>query len=146
MIKLFTIGFTQKSALDFFEGLKKSGIRRVIDTRLNNTSQLAGFAKQSDLRYFLEKIGKIEYVHDLSLAPTKEILEAYKKKKIPWEEYSTLYLELIQKRRIEDSLDVHDLQDTCFLCSENKPHFCHRRLAAEYLKTKLDEHIEIVHL
>jgi len=145
MIRLFTIGFTRKSAADFFEGLLKSGVRQVIDTRLNNTSQLSGFAKQSDLAYFLSKIGNISYTHKLSLAPTKEILDAYKKKSISWQEYSNQYLELIQKRQIESSLSLEDLTDSCFLCSEDKPHFCHRRLAAEYLQSQLNN-IEIIHL
>ncbi|MFZ4665421.1 MAG: DUF488 family protein [Prochlorotrichaceae cyanobacterium] len=145
MIRLFTIGFTRKSAAEFFEGLQKAGVRQVIDTRLNNTSQLSGFAKQADLRYFLSKIGDIDYTHKLSLAPTKEILDAYKKKSISWQEYSNHYLELIQQRHIESSLNVEDLQDSCFLCSEDKPHFCHRRLAAEYLQSQLNN-IEIIHL
>ena len=82
MIRLFTIGFTRKSAAKFFEGLKKAGVRKLIDTRLNNTSQLSGFAKQDDLKYFLDQICGIEYSHDLSLAPTKDILDGYKKKQI----------------------------------------------------------------
>lgn len=145
MIRLFTIGFTRKSAADFFEGLQKSGVRRIIDTRLNNTSQLSGFTKQSDLQYFLTKIGNIQYEHDLSLAPTKDILDAYKKKNISWQEYSNRYLDLIQRRQVESLLNKDNLQDACLLCSEDKPHYCHRRLAAEYLKLQLKD-IEIIHL
>jgi hypothetical protein len=86
-INLFTIGFTQKNAQKFFESLKKSGVKRVIDTRLNNISQLAGFTKKTDLEYFLKTIGDIEYVHILDLAPTKDILDEYKKNKGDWGVY-----------------------------------------------------------
>lgn len=121
MVKLFTIGFTRKSAADFFERLRKAGVHKVIDTRLNNTSQLSGFAKQGDLKYFLRRITDIEYEHDLSLAPQKEMLDAYKKKSISWEEYSRQYLNLIGQRSIEQSLSPKKLENTCFLCSEDKP-------------------------
>lgn len=145
MTKLFTIGFTRKSAADFFEGLKKAGVKKIIDTRLNNTSQLSGFAKQSDLRYFLTKISGIDYEHQINLAPTKEILEAYKKKVMSWQEYADAYLALIQKRQVESSLNKDHLENACLLCSEDKPHFCHRRLAAEYLSSKFED-IKIIHL
>ncbi len=145
MSKLFTIGFTRKSASVFFEGLKKSGVRKLIDTRLNNTSQLSGFAKQNDLQYFLGKICDIEYLHDLSLAPTQDILDAYKKKKISWEEYSQRYLEMLRVRKVESKTNPEILQGACFLCSEDKPHFCHRRLAAEYFQSHFNN-IDIIHL
>lgn len=145
MAKLYTIGFTRKSASKFFEGLEKAGVRRVIDTRLNNTSQLSGFAKQADLEYFLAKICNIDYSHNLSLAPTQEILDAYKKKTMSWDDYSRQYLDLIQQRQIESSISEKDLQDSCLLCSEDKPHFCHRRLAAEYLQANF-KNLEIIHL
>lgn len=145
MIRLFTIGFTKKSAATFFEKLKQEGIKKIIDTRLNNTSQLSGFAKQADLQYFLKQIANINYQHQLSLAPTQEMLSAYKKKTITWEDYSRHYLDLIQQRNIEQSIQKEDLNNSCFLCSEDKPHYCHRRLAAEYLQSKLTD-IEIIHL
>lgn len=145
MIKLFTIGFTRKSAATFFQSLEKAGVCRVIDTRLNNTSQLSGFAKQADLQYFLEKISNIKYEHQLSLAPTKDILDAYKKKKISWQEYENEYLALIRKRAVESFISPEDLNKSCFLCSEDKPHYCHRRLAAEYLNSQFKD-INIVHL
>ncbi len=145
MIRLFTIGFTRKSAAKFFEGLKKAGVRKLIDTRLNNTSQLSGFAKQDDLKYFLDQICGIEYSHDLSLAPTKDILDGYKKKKISWQEYSQKYLEILRTRQVESTTNPEDLRDACFLCSEDKPHFCHRRLAAEYFQSHFNN-IEIIHL
>jgi len=145
MVTLFTIGFTRKSAAEFFEGLQKAGVRKIIDTRLNNTSQLSGFAKQADLQYFLKKIGNIDYEHQLSLAPTKDILDAYKKKSISWEEYTHRYLALIQQRQVESILTPADLQDACFLCSEDQPHHCHRRLAAEYLQSHLPD-IQVIHV
>lgn len=145
MIKLFTIGFTRKSASSFFEILKKSGVRKLIDTRLNNTSQLSGFAKQNDLKYFLSEIGGIDYFHDLSLAPTEDILSAYKKKQISWQDYSQKYLETIRTRKVESATNLDELQDVCFLCSEDKPHFCHRRLAAEYFQSHFNN-LQIIHL
>lgn len=145
MIRLFTIGFTRKSAAQFFEGLQKAGVRRVIDTRLNNTSQLSGFAKQIDLQYFLSKISNIDYSHNLSLAPTQEILDAFKKKNLSWEDYSKKYLELIQNRQVESAINEENLQNSCFLCSEDKPHFCHRRIAAEYFQSHFNN-IEVIHL
>jgi uncharacterized protein (DUF488 family) len=144
-VNLFTIGFTKKSAHDFFEILLQSGVRRVIDTRLNNVSQLAGFTKRQDLEYFLHKIGQIEYVHLLDLAPTKGILDAYKKNGGDWETYKKHFLKLIADRKIEDKLSPDLLDGGCLLCSEPTPHHCHRRLVAEYLSQKLGT-IKIHHL
>ncbi|HEY9847885.1 MAG TPA: DUF488 domain-containing protein [Leptolyngbyaceae cyanobacterium] len=144
-INLFTIGFTQKSAEQFFETILKSGVKRVIDTRLNNVSQLAGFAKRKDLEYFLQKIGNIEYVHILELAPTKDILDDYKKKGGDWETYEKKFLDLIGKRKIEDKISPYILDSGCLLCSEAKPHHCHRRLVAEYLNDKWGN-VKICHL
>lgn len=133
-IQLFTIGFTQKTAQQFFDTLVQAGVTRVIDTRLNNVSQLAGFAKRNDLEYFLQKIGGIEYVHRLELAPTKDILDAYKKQKGDWLTYERSFLQLMRDRQIETTLSPDLVQGACFLCSEAKPHHCHRRLVAEYLQ------------
>lgn len=144
-INLFTIGFTQKSAEHFFDALMTAGVRRVIDTRLNNVSQLAGFAKRKDLEYFLRKIGNIEYVHILDLAPTQDILDDYKKKKGDWEVYEQKFLELMRLRQIEQKISPDILDCGCLLCSEPKPHNCHRRLVAEYLSNKW-ENIKISHL
>lgn len=145
-IDLFTIGFTQKKAEQFFETLIKSGVKRVIDTRLNNVSQLAGFAKKQDLEYFLAKIGGIEYMHILDLAPTQDILDAYKKKQITWDSYEEKFNHLISQRQIEKKLSIDMIDKSCLLCSELKPHNCHRRLVAEYLQCKLDRSIKICHL
>jgi len=144
-INLFTIGFTQKSAEQFFETLLKAGVQRVIDTRLNNVSQLAGFAKRKDLEYFLRKVGNIEYIHILDLAPTKDILDAYKKNKGDWETYEKQFIDLIAKRQIEAKVSPDILDGGCLLCSEAKPHYCHRRLVAEYLNSKW-RNVKICHL
>ncbi|MDY6898601.1 MAG: DUF488 domain-containing protein [Cyanobacteriota bacterium] len=144
-INLYTIGFTKKTAQQFFETLVNSGVKRVIDTRLNNVSQLAGFAKRKDLEYFLKSIGNIEYVHILDMAPTKDILDEYKKNKGDWETYEQKFLRLIRDRKIEKQVSQEFLSDSCLLCSEAKPHHCHRRLVAEYLSDKLDD-ISINHL
>lgn len=145
-VDLFTIGFTQKNAESFFETLIKAGVKRVIDTRLNNVSQLAGFAKQRDLEYFLHRIAGIEYVHILDLAPTKDMLDDYKKKRTNWETYKEKFNQLIAERQIEKKISSDLLSASCLLCSEAKPHYCHRRLVAEYLQRKLDNQIQIHHL
>ena len=145
-VNLFTIGFTQKKAEQFFETLIKSGVKRVIDTRLNNVSQLAGFAKKPDLAYFLQKIGGIVYIHILDLAPTKDILDAYKKKEITWDSYEQKFNQLITQRKIESKLSIDIIDKSCLLCSELKPHNCHRRLVAEYLQNNLEKNIKIHHL
>lgn len=120
-------------------------IRTLVDIRLNNTSQLAGFAKKEDLAYIMELVG-IHYIHDVSLAPTSEILEAYKKKKISGSEFGKLYVDLLEKRRIQDRIsEIIGEGVPCFLCSEDDPHHCHRRYLAEYLQ-KFDPSLEIVHL
>ncbi|MFY7798374.1 MAG: hypothetical protein AN487_01835 [Anabaena sp. CRKS33] len=145
-VNLFTIGFTQKKAEQFFETLTKAGVKRVIDTRLNNVSQLAGFAKKPDLQYFLQKICGIEYIHILDLAPTKDILDAYKKKEITWDSYEQKFNQLMTQRQIERKLSIDIIDKSCLLCSELKPHNCHRRLVAEYLQINLEKNIKIHHL
>lgn len=144
-INLFTIGFTQKSAQKFFEILRDAGVNRVIDTRLNNVSQLAGFTKRADLEYFLKSIGGIEYVHILDLAPTQDILNEFKKNKGDWTVYEQKFLHLIANRQIEKKISPSQLNGACLLCSEAKPHHCHRRLVAEYLNRKWGG-INICHL
>ena len=144
-VNLFTIGFTQKSAQKFFDILVKAGVKRVIDTRLNNVSQLAGFTKKSDLEYFLHKIGNIEYTHLIELAPTKDILDEYKKNKTGWVIYEQKFLQLMAEREIEKKVKPDILDGGCLLCSEVKPHYCHRRLVAEYLNGKWGD-VKICHL
>lgn len=144
-VNLFTIGFTQKSAQKFFETLKRAGVKRVIDTRLNNVSQLAGFAKRSDLEYFLKAIDDIDYIHILDLAPTKDILDEYKKQKGDWSVYEQKFLKLMADRQIEKKVSPDLADGACLLCSEAKPHHCHRRLVAEYLNDRWGN-VSICHL
>jgi uncharacterized protein (DUF488 family) len=144
-MKLFTIGFTKKSAESFFAKLKHAGVKRLIDIRLNNVSQLAGFAKQDDLRYFSKAICNIDYIHLPDLAPTKDLLNAYKKSQGDWKLYERNFFNLMKMRRIEDKVPRELLDGGCLLCSEDKPDHCHRRLVAEYLKEKWGE-FEIEHI
>lgn len=143
-MKLFTIGFTKTSAESFFERLRQAGVKRVVDVRLNNVSQLAGFAKRDDLRYFLQAVGGIGYEHQTAFAPTQPMLDTYKKERGDWAEYEKRFLDLMVQRRIED-IERTGLAEACLLCSEDKPHHCHRRLVAEYLRDKWGD-IDIVHL
>ena len=144
-MKLFTIGFTKKSAEEFFTKLSKAGVKRIVDVRLNNVSQLAGFTKKDDLRYFAKAIYGMDYVHLPELAPTKDILSEYKKKRGDWIVFEKRFLELITRRHIEEIVRRDILEDACLLCSEEKPHHCHRRLVAEYLRNKWGE-VEIHHV
>jgi uncharacterized protein (DUF488 family) len=141
-----TIGFTKSTAERFFERLIGAGVRRVIDVRLHNTSQLAGFAKADDLGYLLGKIGGIDYVHEPLLAPTDDILTAYKKEKGDWAEYQRRFLDLMAERRIEDRLKPESLAGACLLCSEATADHCHRRLVCEYLNDKWGGRLEVRHL
>lgn len=146
-MNISTIGFTKTTAENFFSRLKTGQIRRVIDVRLNNTSQLAGFAKADDLRYFLRSLCGIDYVHWPFLAPTQDILDAFKKQKaVDWRVYEDQFLSLMATRRIEDKLKPDQLDGNCLLCSEDKPHHCHRRLVAEYLSSKWSIPVSIRHL
>lgn len=133
-IRIATIGFTKKDAERFFALLKHAGVKRVVDVRLNNEGQLAGFAKKRDLAYFLKAILQIEYVHLPILAPTEQMLSAYKKEKGSWDDYEKRFLDLMSQREIERHVDPKIVGDGCLLCSEDKPHHCHRRLVAEYLQ------------
>jgi uncharacterized protein (DUF488 family) len=145
-MEIYTIGFTKKSAKQFFSSLTKAGIERLIDIRLNNTSQLAGFAKQADLSYFLQTICSIEYLHLPDLAPTHEILKAYQKKEINWDEYERRFHSLLSERRVAAKVDkTLFFKKSVLLCSEAKPERCHRRLVAEYLKNEWGN-IDIHHL
>lgn len=144
-MKVFTIGFTKTSAESFFARLRKAGVKRVLDVRLNNVSQLAGFAKRDDLRYFLKSICGIDYAHRPELAPTQEMLDTYKKERGQWTDYEQRFLALMEQRRIESTVPREALDGACLLCSEDKPHHCHRRLVVEYLKEKWGD-LEAAHL
>jgi uncharacterized protein (DUF488 family) len=144
-VTLYTIGFTRKSAETFFTRLIEAGVKRVVDIRLNNVSQLAGFTKKDDLAYFLRAIGGIDYRHLPLLAPTQEILDAYKKRKGDWAAYEEQFGRLMAERRIETALAPEELERACLLCSEPTPEHCHRRLVAEYLRARWTG-VEIIHL
>lgn len=145
MIKVYTIGFSNKSAQRFFELLKENGVRKIIDIRINNASQLSGFAKSKDLKYFARELADISYIHRVDLAPTKDLLKRYRDKKITWEEYGREYLDLLKSRAIDQSVHVEELDHSCLLCSENSEEHCHRRLLAEYLKEQFSD-IQVYHL
>lgn len=145
-MEIYTIGFTKKSAEQFFGALRKAGIKRLVDIRLNNSSQLAGFTKQDDLAFFLREICGAEYTHKLILAPTKEILDGFKKKKITWDEYESRFKSLLSERKVEESIDKELFGiPTVLLCSEPRPDKCHRRLVAEYLRDNWTD-LRITHL
>lgn len=145
MIKLYTIGFTGKSAEKFFDLLRNSDVKKIVDTRINNVSQLAGFAKGSDLKFFASEIGHMSYEHKIDFAPTKELLSRYRDKQMSWKEYEIEYLNLLDMRKVAQKTDVEKLHENCLLCSEHTPEKCHRRLLAEYFKNVRND-IEIVHL
>lgn len=146
-MNLFTIGFTQKSAKKFFELIKTYQVDLLIDVRLNNKSQLAGFTKGEDLKYFLSEICDCKYLHCLEYAPTKDILDGYKKKRISWDEYVEMYNALIMKRGDYQSFQTKyaAYQNICLLCSEPTAEHCHRRLAAEII-AKHNPQVVITHL
>ena len=144
-MKVYTIGFTKKSARTFFGLLRESGADRLIDVRLNNVSQLAGFAKRDDLAFFLREICHMDYLHERQLAPTQEMLDDYKKHGSTWSEYERWFLELMAQRRIEEALPREVLDNAVLLCSEATAHQCHRRLVAEYLAERWGD-IQVVHL
>jgi uncharacterized protein (DUF488 family) len=144
-MKIFTIGFTKKSAEQFFETLRASGAKRVVDVRLNNVSQLAGFSKKPDLAYFLEQICGMDYVHLPVLAPTQEMLDGYRKQKGGWTTYEWQFLDLMRERRVEDEVPRDLLDGGVLLCSEEKAEQCHRRLVAEYFQRVWGD-VEIQHL
>lgn len=143
-MNLFTIGFTKKTAEQFFETIKKNGVKKLMDIRLNNKSQLAGFAKTPDLEYFL-KISGIGYEYLPEFAPDKNLLDDYKKKKIKWEDYEKRYLELLKKRDAAIKIKKLDFADSCLLCSEAEPDKCHRRLFAEFVRDTL-QGVKIIHI
>jgi|WetSurMetagenome_2_1015567.scaffolds.fasta_scaffold44627_2 uncharacterized protein (DUF488 family) len=146
MVRLLTIGFTQKTAEQFFDLLKKNGVKKIVDIRINNSSQLAGFAKGKDLKYFAKEICGITYEHNIDFAPTKELLSDYRKGNVDWIEYQKIFRQLIENRKIASKYDVKNYDNTCFLCSEKTPEHCHRRLVVEYLREICPEDVHIIHL
>ena len=144
-MKVFTIGFTKKSAREFFGKLRRPGLVRLIDVRLNNVSQLAGFSKRDDLEFFCEAVLAIQYIHRPELAPTQALLDAYKKDRGDWIEYEKRFLSLVAERQVEETVERTVIDGGCLLCSESTPEHCHRRLVAEYLQKKWGE-LEIEHI
>lgn len=142
---LCTIGFSKKNLRKFIELLESNNVEKLVDTRLNNTSQLSGYSKKDDLEYVME-LRNIEYVHEPILAPTDDILKSYKKKEITWETYEKRYIDLLIERNIKDKIgEIVGNKTICLLCSEHKPHHCHRRLLAEYIN-KYCQEVNIIHL
>ena len=144
-MEIYTIGFTKKSAKDFFERLRTAGVRKLIDVRINNTSQLAGFARRDDLNYFLESILGIAYIHEPRLAPTQELLRSYRGKEIDWNEYQRRFLSLLSQRRVEQAFPQEFFESSVLLCSEATADRCHRRLIVDYLNEHWRD-IRAVHL
>lgn len=145
-IDLCTIGFSSKNLRRFVELLESNNVQKLVDIRLHNTSQLAGYSKKDDLEFVMELRG-IEYIHEPLLAPTEELFKAYKNKKITWEEFKEQYIQLLKDRRIEDEIDkIMGNKTVCLLCSEHKPHTCHRSFLAEYINKHHDGDVRIVHL
>ena len=144
-MKVFTMGFTKKTARQFFGLLKQPGLKRLVDTRLNNVSQLAGFTKKDDLKFFLQTVNGIDYIHLPELAPNKELLEEYKKHNGDWAVYERSFLALMEMRHVEDNVSKDVIDGGCLLCSESTPEHCHRRLVAEYLQSRWGN-LDIIHL
>lgn len=134
VIRLYTMGFACKSAEEFFTLLRQHGIRTVIDVRLSNRSQLAGFTKQEYLAYFLQKLLGVTYSHRMEFAPTKKLLDDFRKGVLSWEQYEYWYNSLLLQRQPHQRVFEKNLDHACLLCSEAEPVHCHRRLAAEFLK------------
>ena len=145
-MKLYTIGVSKKSAKEFFILLEKANIEKILDIRLNNNSQLLGFSKGRDLKYFCEKCHNIKYEHIPELAPTKELIKKYRKDK-DWSSYQKDFLHLLESRpTLKIFSDAqHSAKNICLLCSESKANKCHRRLIAEYLKENI-KGLEVFHL
>ena len=144
-MRIFTIGFTKKPAREFFDKLRQPGLKRLIDVRLNNVSQLAGFSKRDDLEFFSGAVLGIKYFHLTELAPTQQMLDEYKKNHGDWREYETRFLALLSERKVEHTVDRAIIDGGCLLCSEPTPEHCHRRLVAEYLQQRWPA-VEIEHL
>jgi len=145
-VPVTTIGFTGKTAQEFFDLLKNADVRTVLDIRLSNTSQLAGFAKKQDLPFFLDRLCGASYREMPELAPEPDLFKRYKAKELTWDDFAAAYVDLIAKRRVENNLDVDLFRSACLLCSEHLPHHCHRRLALEYLNSRWNSRLKVTHL
>lgn len=145
-MNVYTIGFTEKSAQTFFSLLRRNGVVRVVDVRLNNVSQLSGFTKKNDLIYFLKELCNADYIHVPELTPTKLILDAYKNKEMTWDIYADKFTNLMAQRNIEKSIDKQILDGGCLLCSEHLPHHCHRKIVVDYLNRHWGMDLKVTHL
>ena len=135
-MEIATIGFTRTTARSFFTRIKNSQIPLIGDVRLNNTSQLAGFAKRDDLPYFLETLCGARYLELPQLAPEEALLKSYRAKRLSWLDYAAAYLDGLSSRRVQERLDPTSFENgVVLLCSEDEAELCHRRLAAEYLRS-----------
>jgi uncharacterized protein (DUF488 family) len=143
---LYTIGFTKKTARQFFTSLAQAKVSKLVDVRLNNVSQLAGFTKREDLRYFSETILQVPYEHDLELAPTQDLLGRYRKFDHDWVRYESDFLTLMEQRGVEVTHSPQSMDAAALLCTESTATRCHRRLVAEYLGTRWGADLSIVHL
>jgi uncharacterized protein (DUF488 family) len=145
-MEVYTIGFAKKPAAEFFGSLRYHGIERLVDVRVNNTSQLAGFTKRDDLAFFLRELVGADYIHEPLLAPTKELLKDYRNGKVKWDAYEEAFLRLLGARQVEDRLEPRSFtKRTVLLCSEATPERCHRRLVCEYLDRTWGE-VTAIHL
>ena len=146
MITFYTIGFTKKSAEQFFNLLRDNSVKQLVDVRISNSSQLAGFAKGKDLEFFVKEICHIPYKQVIDFAPTKELLDKWHKKEVSWTEYESIYTSILRERDILRKHGIKQFDGSCFLCSEETPENCHRRLLVEYMKKHSTEDVRIVHL
>jgi len=136
-LEIYTIGFAKKNLREFIKRIQSAGVKKVLDIRLNNTSQLAGYSKKDDLEYVLELVN-IQYQHIPALAPAEELMKAFKSKEIGWEQYVQTYSRSLEENDPIGLVKVRQGEKICLLCSEDTPKYCHRRLLAEYL----GKHIE----
>ncbi|MCL2684070.1 MAG: DUF488 domain-containing protein [Synergistaceae bacterium] len=143
MTTIFTMGFTQKKARQFFDLIQSNGIELMIDIRLNNISQLAGFTKGDDLEYFLDVICGCRYEYRPDFAPTKEIMEGYKGGTLGWEAYESQYSSLIKERNAtRDFAERYGgYEKICLMCSEAKADHCHRRILAGMISGEFPQYL-----
>jgi uncharacterized protein (DUF488 family) len=144
-MRIYTIGFTKKNASRFFGLLTENGVSVLVDTRLNNVSQLAGFTKRDDLAFFTRNLCGIDYIHETRLAPSADLLRSFRQGSWTWATYEREYLQLLRDRRVDRVLDKASMNGAALLCSEATPEKCHRRVAAEYLGQMWGD-VEVVHL
>jgi len=144
-LNLYTIGFTGKSAEQFFTLVSETKASRLIDIRINRTSQLAGFAKEQDLKFFIPQLTNMEYVVREELAPTKDLLASYRRQDIAWEQFAERYEQLLRERLLQNALSLEDFSNSILLCSEKEPEKCHRTLLANILIEQFPS-LEIVNL